>query len=90
MEKTPDQNEDHNISDCYSDEEYFREYVGTQSKEIPGYGRTGDYQELYMNTKHHREYKGALTNVASFDNQDLNIVSYTDKGQLSSKAPKLL
>ena len=65
-------------SECLSDEEYFKDKVGTEAKEIPGYGRTGDYQELYMNKGHNREVGGALTNTASFDNQDLNIIAYTD------------
>ena len=40
-----------------------------------------------MNNDHDREFKGAFTNVASFDNEDMNIVAYTD-GQISS-GPKL-
>jgi hypothetical protein len=42
-----------------------------------------------MNNNHDREYKGALTNVASFDDPDLNIITYID-GQVSGKAPMIL
>jgi hypothetical protein len=35
-----------------------------------------DYTERFKNRKHYREFKGALSNVSSFDNSDLNFVKY--------------
>ena len=77
----------------YESEGYFEQNLegGVNEKIIPGHGRIRDYKKLYSNVKSKREFKGAMTNSASFDNDKMNLVDYTD-GQITTSAlsPNLL
>lgn len=43
------------------------------------FGNTdGENMESFMNLRAPREFNGALTNFASFDNNEINIVTYKD------------
>ena len=48
---------------------------------------TAEYTELFKNRKNKREFKGALTNTASFDNSDLNTVKYLNGKEINDGGP---
>jgi hypothetical protein len=45
---------------------------------------------MYINKKNKREIKGALTNTASFDDNELNMVKYKDGEEIDDGVPKIL
>ena len=48
------------------------------------------YTQLYSSKKNKREFKGALTNSASFDNSDMNMVKYHDGKKTNHGGPQIL
>lgn len=54
------------------------------------FGQTTNFVEWYKNRQHQREFKGAFTNSASLDNNELNYLKYYDGGakNLDSAQPK--
>lgn len=69
----------------YSDDSgdnYFKSAIddNTNTRDLTknSHGIEFDTRKLFINRKNKREFKGALTNIVSFDNEELNIITYTN------------